>query len=170
MPLPPLQKRAILRLMRALIKSMSTASSDPKHPGVRYSSALDRLLGLVYRNQANQTPAITRPPSPRMGTATGAAGNSTDAAVGSPRNGEYDLSALLGSKESPFVAERPLQDLATDIDAFFDYAPDDPGVGMGMPVQGGDLSAILPSSDIFAPLFGNYEAEFWQPFTPTALG
>ncbi|KAK5061941.1 hypothetical protein LTR44_003316 [Exophiala sp. CCFEE 6388] len=167
-PLPPSQKRAILRLIRALIKCMSTASSDPRHPGVRYSFALERLLGRIYRNQELQSLGVTRPPSPRMGTDMNV--NSTEPANINSRNHGRDLSPLLGSKESPFVAERPLQDLAADIDALFDFAPDDPGVNLQLPAGDSDLSAILPSSDIFAPLFSNYDQDFWEPFTPTTLG
>ncbi|KAI1616029.1 hypothetical protein EDD36DRAFT_483846 [Exophiala viscosa] len=167
-PLPPSQKRAILRLIRALIKCMSTASSDPKHPGVRYSSALERLLGRIYRNQELQSLGVTRPPSPRVGTDINA--NSNEPAIINTRLHGNDLSPLLGSKESPFVAERPLQALAADIDALFDFAPDDPGVDLQLAAGDGDLSTILPPSDIFAPLFSNYDQDFWEPFTPTTLG
>ncbi len=89
-------------------------------------------------------------------------------------DGNNQLSDLLRSKESPFVAERPLQDLAADIDALFDLAPDGgPDVDLQQQLGAetpGDLSTVLPSSDIFAPLFSNYDQGFWEPFTPSALG
>jgi len=95
--------------------------------------------------------------------------NSTEPAIINTRIHGNNLSPLLGSKESPFVAERPLQDLAADIDALFDFEPDDPGVDLQGVVGDSDLSTILPSSDIFAPLFSNYDQDFWEPFTPTTL-
>lgn len=166
-PLPPSQKRATLRLIRALTRCMSTASSDPKHPGVRYSSALDSLLGRIYRDQDLQTPAPTHPPSPGRDSDAGA--NWTESMVVNPPPGQDDLPALLRSTESAFVAERPFRDLAADIDALFGLAPDDDSIDLQPAADNIDLSGILPPCDSFASLFSSDDRGFWQQFTSATL-
>ncbi|KAJ9610625.1 hypothetical protein H2200_005402 [Cladophialophora chaetospira] len=170
-PLPPSQKRALLHLIRGLIKCMSMASSDHRHPAVRNSSALDGLLRRIYRDHEMQTPAATRPPSPRMGS-SGAVVNSTEpAAAWKPHSSGADLPTFLGSIESPFVAERPLQELAADIDAVFGLEPGNPSVTVPLAPENtyNDLSTIPPASDIFASLFNYDDREFWGAFTPMTL-
>lgn len=158
-PLPASQKRAILRLIRALTKCMATASSDPKHPGVRYSSALHSLLGRIYRDQDLQTPSLTRPSSPRPTADTSlnwsdSMSNNLLASIGESEN---SLPALLGNRESSFVPEQPFQGLASDIDALFGLASEESPLNSG---GGGPLP-----SEPFVSLFGNYDREFWEPFT-----
>lgn len=81
---------------------------------------------------------------------------------------DNDLPALLGSKETVFVAERPLQDLAADIDAMFGLAPDGPDMHLQPSGETSD-STLLPPPDSFASLFNNEGIEFWEPFTSTTL-
>lgn len=138
---------------------MATASSDPKHPGVRYSSALHNLLGRIYRDQDLQTPSLTRPSSPRPAANTSvdwsdSMSNNLLDSIGESYN---SLPALLGNRESSFVAEQPFQGLASDIDALFGLAPEESPLNSA----GGGL---LPSEP-FASLFGNDDREFWEPFT-----
>lgn len=71
------------------------------------------------------------------------------------------LPALLGNRESSFVAEQPFQGLASDIDALFGLAPEESPLNSA----GGGL---LPSEP-FASLFGNDDREFWEPFTSGVL-
>lgn len=69
---------------------------------------------------------------------------------------ENSLPALLGNRESSFVAEQPFQGLASDIDALFGLASEESPLNSGGPP--------LPSEP-FASLFGNDDREFWEPFT-----
>jgi hypothetical protein len=85
--------------------------------------------------------------------------------VVNPPPGQNDLPALLGSRESAFVAERPFQDLAADIDALFGLAPDAAGIDLQPAADSSDLSGILPPCDPFASLFSNDDREFWEQFT-----
>ena len=154
-------------MIRALIRCMSRASSDPAHTSVRYSAALDRLLGRIYRARDLQTPGLTRPPSPHEGNNTSTDWN--QAAIINQLPDEIDLPSLLGSKEAPFVAERPLHDLAADMDALFGLAPDDPLIDLQSAVESGDQSAAWPPFDPFASLFSNDDREIWQPITGTMM-
>ncbi|KAL3463136.1 hypothetical protein BJX64DRAFT_257665 [Aspergillus heterothallicus] len=163
-PLPSSQKRAILRLIRALTKCMSTASSDPRHPGVRYSSALSDLLGRLYRDQDLQTPSITRPPSPH--TVTRAVDDRTDLGLGNAPAGENTLPALLEDRESTFIAERPFQDLASDIDALFGL---EPNYSSFTPQTAGEPYTHLPQAEPFSLLFGSNDREFWESFTSSSF-
>jgi hypothetical protein len=74
------------------------------------------------------------------------------------------LPDLLGSRESAFIAERPFHDLAADINALFDLAPDDTGMDLPPSTDRSDLSNILPPSDSFASLFSDDDREFWEQF------
>jgi hypothetical protein len=76
---------------------------------------------------------------------------------------------LLGSRESAFVAERPFQDLAADINAFFGLAPDDAGIDLQPAAENSDMSGVLPPSDPFASLFSHDDREFWEQFTSATL-
>ncbi len=170
-PLPPSQKRAILHLIRALISCMSMASSDPRHPAVRNSSALDGLLRRIYRDHDIQTPAVTYSPSTGVNR-SGPSANSTDPAVASrSRPSDTDLPTFLGSHESPFVAERPLQQLAADIDAVFGVEQGHPDITVPLAAENtsNDLPTIAPASDIFASLFNYDDRDFWDGFTPMAF-
>ncbi|KIW95036.1 uncharacterized protein Z519_03617 [Cladophialophora bantiana CBS 173.52] len=87
------------------------------------------------------------------------------------RPSDTDLPTFLGSRESPFVAERPLQELAADIDAIFGLDPDNLDVILPLTAEntGHDLPTIMPASDIFMSLFNYDDREFWGGLTPTTL-
>ena len=142
---------------------MSTASSNPKHPGIRYSSALDGLLRRISRDCDLQSPSPTRPPSPPVDARAIAAG--TEASVVHPD--ENDLPALLAGKESSFVAERPFHDLAADLDAFLPLAPGYSGITLQPPAESCDASTF--PTNPFASLFNNNDGNFWELFTATTL-
>ncbi|OQV04997.1 Fungal specific transcription factor domain-containing protein [Cladophialophora immunda] len=170
-PLPPSQKRAIIHLIRGLIKCMSMASSDHRHPAVRNSSALDGLLRRIYRDHDIQTPAVTCPSSPGIDS-SGPITNSTEAAAATKtRPSDTDLPTFLGNRESPFVAERPLQELAADIDAIFGLETDNLDFSLPPNTENtsNDLPTIVPASDIFTSLFNYDDREFWGGFTPMTL-
>lgn len=82
--------------------------------------------------------------------------------VVNPFPGENDLQTLLGSRES-FVAERPFQDLAADIEAL--YGLESTADLLQPVVESNDLSSHLPSSGPFAALFSADDREFWDLFT-----
>lgn len=170
-PLPPSQKRAILHLIRAIIRCMSMASSDTRHPAVRNSSALDGLLRRIYRDHDMQTPTATYPSSPVMAPA-GHIAHSTESVSGSKsRPNDTDLPTFLGSRESPFVAERPLQELAADIDAIFGLEPGNSDMTGPLTTDhtSNELPTIVPGSDVFASLFNYDDRTFWEGFTPMTL-
>jgi hypothetical protein len=169
-PLPPSQKRAILHLIRGLIKCMSMASSDPKHPAVRNSAALDALLKRIYREYEMQTPAVTRPTSPGTGSNNPAAHSAAPAAVFDEHCNEISVPTFLGTGESPFVAERPLRELAADIDAVFGLEPSDPYIAAPLTTENSSNEfTAVPTSDIFASLFNYDDRDFWGAFTPMTL-
>ncbi|KIW77638.1 hypothetical protein Z517_07470 [Fonsecaea pedrosoi CBS 271.37] len=170
-PLPPSQKRAILHLIRGLIKCMSTVSSDHRHPAIRNSSALDGLLKRIYRDHDIQTPVVTCPSSPGVAPSGPAASSTVPGVTTKLRPSETDLHAFLGNRESPFVAERPLQELAADIDASFGQETDslDISLPLGTESAAHGLPPLVPASDIFTSLFNYDDREFWGAFTPTTL-
>lgn len=149
---------------------MSVASSDPRHPAVRNSSALDGLLRRIYRDHDIQTPAITRPASPGIGSADPIANVTDPAVVSRPRSSDNALPTFLGSGESPFVAERPLQELAADIDAVFGVEPGHPEINVPLTTENTSNDPLaIPASDIFASLFNYDDRDFWGGFTPMTL-
>lgn len=149
---------------------MSIASSDPRHPAVRNSSALDGLLRRIYRDHDIQTPAITRPASPGVGSAEPIANVAEPAIVSRPRSSDNTLPTFLGNGESPFVAERPLQQLAADIDAVFGLEPGNPEISIPLTTENsGNDAPAMPTSDIFASLFNYDDRDFWGGFTPMTL-
>ncbi|ETN44779.1 uncharacterized protein HMPREF1541_09654 [Cyphellophora europaea CBS 101466] len=165
-PLPASQKRAILHLIRGLISCMSRASMDPRHPAVRNSTALDGLLKRIYRDQEIQTPAITRPTSPGIGES--AELNIRSELYTEPSKVHNNgFPAFLGTGESPFVPERPLQELAADMDAVFGPEQDCPDIHVPLNGEHNDNnSSTMPSSDVFASLFNYDDRDFWGGFTP----
>ncbi|KAK6386190.1 hypothetical protein LTS17_001765 [Exophiala oligosperma] len=170
-PIPPSQKRAILHLIRALIRCMSMASSDPRHPAVRNSTALDALLRRISRDSDIQTPGVTCPPSPGIDPPVPNP-NSADTGTGvKPRSNDPDLPTFLASRESPFIVERPLQDLAADFDAVFGLESEQPDITLPpyTEINNNDLPTSLPTSDLLASLFNYDDRGFWDGFTPTAL-
>lgn len=139
---------------------------DPRHPAVRNSSALDGLLKRIYRDQDMQTPAVTRPASPGIDQATGLSIRPEMPAEASKAH-ENALPAFLGTGESPFVAERPLQELAADIDAIFGVEPDCPDIYVPLSSEHNDNNLpTMPAPDVFASLFNYDDREFWGGFTP----
>lgn len=158
-PLPALQKRAMLKLIGAYVRCMSKASTNPDHPGKRHSLALHNLLSRVCGDQNLQVPGSTRPSSPLR------------SAPFAPVAADEELSSILGSRHDPFVPERPLQDFARDIDAL---------AGLTTPLFPTDLdptqtlinslgSFAPPSEQLtslpFAPLFSGHDNEFWDFLT-----
>ena len=167
-PLPSSQKRAILHLIRGLIKCMSKASTDPRHPAVRNSSALDGLLRRIYRDQDIQTPVATRPTSPGINQSSGPGAYSEVSAHPSKPglNGDATMGVFLGTGESPFVAERPLQELAADIDTVFGLDRDCPNINMPLTSEHNANNLFtMPSPDVFALLFNYDERELWGGLT-----
>lgn len=171
-PLPASQKRAIFHLVRGLVKCMSTASSDPKHPATRNSSALDRLLRRIHGDHDLQTPyTATRPASPRLngsGAIYDPSSVYTTTVQESRPSGSTALPAILGgSSEVPFIAERPLQDLAADIDAVYGLDPENLDFLTPLNVNpASDDLQNLPTSDVFASLFNYDDRDFWGSFNP----
>lgn len=147
---------------------MSKASTDPRHPAVRNSSALDGLVKRIYRDQDIQTPAATRPTSPGIHEPSGFSIRSDLPVEASKQgsNGDIEPGAFLGTGESPFVAERPLQELAADIDAVFGLEQDFPVSNVPLTNDHpGNNIPTMPSPDVFASLFNYDEREFWGGLT-----
>ncbi|KAL1412259.1 hypothetical protein Q8F55_000002 [Vanrija albida] len=158
-PLPQSQKRTILHLVRTLTKNMSSASLDPNHPAVRYSSALRSLLGRVCRDQDLQSPGSTRPSSPRPRQAS-----PVDQAHAYP-----DLSSILGSMETSFVPERPFHNVAAEMDLLLGLPPGDVSFNLTPTAAEGDLSGLLPPSDPFASFFSNEDGHLWEAISSTDM-
>jgi hypothetical protein len=91
-----------------------------------------------------------------------ASASCTGSPVINPSADENDLQTVLGSRES-FVAERPFQDLAADMEAL--YGLESTADLLQPVVESNDLSALLPSSGPFAALFSADDREFWELFT-----
>lgn len=167
-PLPSSQKRAILHLISGLIKCMSKSSMDPRHPAVRNSTALEGLLKRIYRDQDIQTPIDTRPASPGIHDPSGH-GARSDLRFETSRpgpNGDIAPGAFLGTGESPFVAERPLQELAADMDAVFGLDETLPMAGVPLTSEHIDNNIpTMPSPDVFASLFNYDDRDFWGGLT-----
>lgn len=163
-PLPPSQRRAIFHLIRGLIKAMATASSDAKHPAVRNSSALDRLLRRIHRDHrdAGESADPTRPTSP----------SNLDGNMGGLHNTATPFPMVLGGGvEAPFVAELPLPELAADIDAAFGLP--ELNNSMTMPPESRNMDfdpPSMPASDIFASLFNYDDRDFWGEYAPAIAG
>jgi hypothetical protein len=163
-PLPRSQKRAILHLIRGLIKSMSIASTDPRHPAARNAAALDRLLRRIHPDQSDlQTPfGITRASTPRAHVNAGAPEADNPLPTPFPASDAF-LPTVLG--ESPFVAERPLQALAADIDALLGVEADAADISAPLfPAPVPNSNNLLPPADMFASLFNYDDLDFWEAF------
>ncbi|KAM6478049.1 hypothetical protein HDV62DRAFT_383120 [Trichoderma sp. SZMC 28011] len=157
-PLLQSQKRVILRLIKAVTRCMSTASSGSEHPGIRYSSALDSLLRRTCRGQDLQTPSFTCSTSPQTGLDTNA--DWVEASTIYALSGENVQTSIPESREYPFIAERPFQDLAANIDAFLDTAEGIKDVDYSLDIDTSDLSTLFLPSDPFGLLFLDSNGEF----------
>lgn len=173
-PLPSPQKRAILRLIYTLTKGLSTLATHKHHPGARHSAALARLLQKVHHDLDLQSPNPTRAPSPAavppldeemLGNRThlfGLGGNS--GLPGLQLGNNVDL--------SPFIAERPFQDLAAEMDAQLgsqlNFASSQGTFGQEnqnqQQQQQSTSAATLAPADPLASLFNGDESGFWETF------
>jgi hypothetical protein len=150
---------------------MSQASTDARHPAVRNSVALDRLLKRIYGEEELRTPVFTRPASP------GGTDADLEHATGRPGTSSYDLTSGTTvhpnseAQESPFVAERPLQELAADIDALFGLNQDDQDLDAPLvDVYGAQNPPAMASTDVFETLFNYDDRDLWCDITPMPLG
>lgn len=142
---------------------MSAASSDPKHPGVRCSYALENLLGRIYGDTELQKPGHTRSSSSHQDAEVNA--NRSHSPIISSRHGTNDLPAFLGNRESSFVAERSFHDLAADLDALFGVTPNTAQTDVQLAVDGCNISSNISPFDPFASIFNTSDTEAWDPFT-----
>ena len=163
-PLPSPQKRAILRLIYTLTKGLSTLATHKHHPGARHSAALARLLQKVHRDLDLQSPNPTRAPSPAFVPPLD--GTSLSSNQQNQAKGNGLPAFMLGSNNadlSPFIAERPFQDLAAEMDAQL-------GSQMNFAIRNGAInaenqpSAMMAPADPLASLFNGDESGFWQTF------
>lgn len=168
-PLPSPQKRAILRLIYALTKGLSTLATHKHHPGARHSAALARLLQKVHHDLDLQSPNPTRAPSPTFMPPLHETifGNRPEPYMHGNTNGLFGLSSGQNAGLTPFVAERPFQDLAAEMDAQL-------GDQLNFSVhntafmrdnrQQSASSATLAPADPLASLFNGDESGFWETF------
>jgi hypothetical protein len=167
--LPSPQKRAILRLIYTLTKGLSTLATHKHHPGARHSAALARLLQKVHHDLDLQSPNPTRAPSPALVPPLDEDmfGNRSQPFTNGSVNGLPGLALGNNADLSPFIAERPFQDLAAEMDAQLgdqlNFSVNN-GTFLGDTRQPNPSSATLAPADPLASLFNGDESGFWETF------
>lgn len=82
--------------------------------------------------------------------------------------GDDDLAMILGSLETPFVAERPFRNVAAELDALLGLGTDDLTTGLP-PATDSNIASFLPPSDPFASFFSEEDGQFWENLSSTGF-